>query len=301
LFEKCSGYSFGSKNWGDCNASKMAPNIAADARLVLIALHEEVGKSSGHSNLLKPRTSILVNNIMEDRIPLPSGFSQAYLNETKANIFQLNAQLINLQVNLETLSNYLSEKEENYWRFISDPIGPKAVGLNSNTEWLSQHISSVTETQLKISKEFESLGSRLEEIEAPIIGRVSFGLTNAISVFPFIVAIGFMACSVLLNQTIRSWKVFRDLEGRSFSQKVYPIWIDPRAPSKYIKLLLFSLCPIIIFTVATILNISVVNQVDNFPLFPFSNNFNKGILGATVGISVIIFVGAILIVRNEIR
>ena len=59
-------------------------------------------------------------------------------------------------------------------------------------------------TKNKLAQEFTALSNRLQEIEAPYIGKISLSLNNAIGIFPFAMAAGFLVCSYLASQLIRA-------------------------------------------------------------------------------------------------
>ena len=257
--------------------------------------------SIDRSNLLKPKLDDSINKILENKIQLPRGFSQNNLKDTKDHLSNLTAQLSILQANLNHFSNYLAANDENLWQFIKNPIGHKVLGSDFNTDWLQQHITAVSQTQERISKEFDTLGSRLEQIEAPVVGRVSFSLRNAISTFPIAVAIGFLACSILLVQAIRARRVFDKINYGTIIIDLHSLWVDPEDSSKYFKLFMFAIGPVAIFAIAAGLDLSVVDQVDKFPLFPFSPEFNKNLLTVSVILGIILFFIAILIIILNVR
>lgn len=303
LFMKCADNVIGTKSWGDCNADIVARNVAANAELTLQPIIDKLQTASERSVAIKEKLEHSIDVLLLNNTKLPTNIKESDWLNLQTNLTLLKNRVANLQLKLDQNIDYVTASRDNLWNFIKVKESFSPIATARDLEEFNRYIDSLTNEKEKVGMEFTSLSNRLQEIEAPYIGKVSLNLSNAIGMFPFALGSGFLVCSYLASQCIRARAI---LHGKyntgKFDRHVYPLWIEPLASKyTYFQLSIFTLIPLILFVLSSYLISSVAYQKDDYPLFQFSPWFNQHILNISIILSSALFLAGLLMIIREIH
>lgn len=306
LFMNCSQYYLGTKEWGDCNSDIIARHVAAKAGLTLEPLIDELITTTADTGKIKKRLDQSIDYLLFNNTKVPNSIQEPDWLNLRANLTLLKVRVENLQLKLDQDIAYVTSSRDNLWRFIGQGENFSPIATTEDLDLFNRYIDSLRNDKEQAGKEFTALSNRLQEIEAPYIGKISLSLNNAIGIFPFAMAAGFLVCSYLASQLIRARAVLHRMYEKEFPGKfdreIYPLWIEPLAPKmKYFQPFIFTIIPLIIFVLSSYLISSVADQIDDFPLFQFSPSFNQKILQISIFLSSVLFLIAIWLIFIELR
>lgn len=188
---------------------------------------------------------------------------------------RLAADAIN-SVNRTVNSLWISNEKVNK---VSQQLQNLSNIVNATMEQLRKDSHELNNTQIGLEQKGRAIAERLSQIETPI-GKLPFGITESVMLFPLSLGIGFLICSSLLNDVIALRKEFHercrkyDPNQKILTDKkvaiVAPLWIDPVSSiqNKTLKIITISL-PFFIFVLSWYLTSEYIldfSGIDN-PLF----------------------------------
>jgi hypothetical protein len=306
LFMSCSQYPIASKAWGDCNADVIARDVAATAGLTLQPVIDDLRTATMDSGKVKKRLEQSIDYLLLNNTKVPSSIKEQDWIFLRNNLTSLKSRIANLQIKLDQDIEYVNSSGDNLWRFIGQGETFSPIATSEDLNLFSRYIDSLRDDKEQVGKEFMTISNRLQEIEAPYIGKVSLSLSNAVAIFPFAMAAGFLVCSYLAFQLIRAravvHRMYEKVSPGKFERDIYPLWIEPLdAKMKYFQPIVFTSIPLIIFVLSSYLISSVADQMDDFPLFQFSPSFNQKILEISTILSAVLFLVAIWLIFSGLR
>jgi hypothetical protein len=275
VFPECSKFPITSGNWTICNYDKKSD----DFKPIIDEASIRRTKATDDLGTMLNKTIIDIDNFTTD-IKSASFQLKPYLKNVKLLLADVSNTLLNVHRNLENVSKALPVNEA----FSSTiPVSIASISkLSNNLETskneLEQEKANLERIWDNIGNSTKKLSSGLEQIEAPILGRLPIRFEEAIATFPVGLSIGFLVCCVLLSQSIslRSsiHNVYKYPDVNKDIASLAPVWIEPTSKklNQIIQLTIFS-SPFLIFaiSVAIIFYIWLVIGDDIFRFAPILN------------------------------
>jgi hypothetical protein len=146
--------------------------------------------------------------------------------------------LVTIQSEQTTLLNDLkaTSAREQELRKRDEEIGVRVSEVQEKLTSIEIDLKILRERQVEIKTEQTEISVRLSKFQSPF-GTLPLGFKEAALAFPFILAAGFLVCSLLLANLIRLRREYHELIGfnRSLDAKavadrvalVTPLWLDP--------------------------------------------------------------------------
>ncbi len=190
----------------------------------------------------------------------------------------------------------LDDDLEKFWGTHGAPIENQSKKLNDELPRLAASSKDMQKRLTDLQTEITTLDSRLKQIEFPF-GKLPIGLDESVSLFPMILAIGFLICAGLLRDAI----VLRDNFHRLYQQRdpkqniltaeqialIAPLWLDPVSSSrKQTGQFLLLATPFLIFLISSVL---ILNSWSIAPSILFAGDFFRWFYVALYGFSAILF------------
>lgn len=305
LFMKCGIYPIGNKSWGDCNADITARKVAANSALTLQPVIDKLDTAKNQSLTIKGKLGHSIDILLNNKTIVPTNIEESDWENLQNILISLKYRVTNLQLKINQSVDYVTSSRDNLWQFMYLKEKFSGIATSQDLQQFNAYIDSLRNEKEKVGEEFTNLSNRLDEIEAPYIGKVSLGLSNAIGIFPFALGAGFLACSYLASQCIRARAILQGKHEKysheKFDRHIFPLWIEPLvSKTAYFQLSIFSFIPLIVFVLSSHLITSVAYQVDGYPLFQFSPWFNQNILLVSIILSSALFITGVAIIIWEI-
>lgn len=174
----------------------------------------------------------------------------------------------------------LDDDLEKFWGTHGAPIESQRAKLSDELPLLTANSNEMQQRLTDLQAEITTLDSRLKQIEFPF-GKLPIGLDESVSLFPIILAIGFIICAGLLRDAI----VLRDNFHRLYQQRdsnqkiltaeqialIAPLWLDPVSSSrKQVGQFLLLATPFLIFLISSVL---ILNSWSISPSILFAGDF----------------------------
>jgi hypothetical protein len=264
IFPNCKKYSFGTDDWRKCNVDSKLNSTTKPLTDAFNAQFKLINASKDKIEQEIRETMGLMRNI-DVQIKRP-------LDISSYDTIVDNYHIISTNIN-STFKNVTSsllpviEEKIVYTLPVLDLSRLKQIRVN-----LDQLVTEIELRGTAINEGIQKLASRFDQFESPL-GKIPLGFSEAIAVFPLLIAIGFFIYSYLLLQMIGLRK---ELEARypandpvlklkvdRYVSFLAPIWFDPSEKRKQFPQLLILFIPLLLFLACFFMVIDILFLFDD--------------------------------------
>jgi hypothetical protein len=160
---------------------------------------------------------------------------------------------------VETFGTLVKQVTSFYIKY-NEPIQHQLEEMKKKFDGLKENKTELVQFQRNLNFSKQQISERINQIEIPF-GKIPFGLSESISVFPLALGIGFSVCASLLSnatifrKALHEWYSSQSIDkSSSLHHKIpiiAPLWIDPLKP-KYNQIINFMILviPFILFIIS---------------------------------------------------